>query len=199
MPCERCRHSSRECSYPVKDRPVTVSESYLRGLEREARRARRAGLSGDSDQSDGAPTPAGNAATGPASGSPGIVARPDAEEQQQTFGDCSAEVFVKTLKELPFVKEPELPVETIISGDGISTSRYTYSPLDFDFLRKSLHSHELPRWGVDLGADGCRLDHQNPKSHSSCRQNHTRHICYRSSKRVSVTITGTLVHRLARD
>ncbi|KAJ0419925.1 fungal-specific transcription factor domain-containing protein [Aspergillus carlsbadensis] len=39
-PCRNCRLANRDCQYPVRDRNVTVSESYLRSLEARAAQGR---------------------------------------------------------------------------------------------------------------------------------------------------------------
>ncbi|KAK2736805.1 hypothetical protein FQN55_001394 [Onygenales sp. PD_40] len=90
-PCRNCRSTNRECIYPVQDRNVTVSESYIRSLETRLR------------ESGGKPI--GSALPSPQTGE---GARVDTPSHSASKGKVSpplvensrAEVFVAKLKRL---------------------------------------------------------------------------------------------------
>lgn len=126
IPCQRCRARGRDCSYPVKERLLAVPESYLRSLERGIELDRRTigDVSVESSHSTRRregdwPSPR------------------TTSEHDQLLEDCSAEGFVQKLKKVSLH-----PSDLHQHGhEGIaltspSSSRYTYSKLNFDFFRR---------------------------------------------------------------
>lgn len=103
---------------------LTVPESYLRELEAEVRKAR--------GSSEGITAVSGQKET------PGAALARSSMIDDQSLVDCSAERFVQSLRELPFARELHESNlnERWKAGADNCTIRYTYSRLNFDFLRK---------------------------------------------------------------
>ena len=126
IPCQRCRARGRECTYPARDRLLAVPESYLRTLERETTQARATsgGQAGPSDSGiDSSHRPVDNAQALHVT-------------NEQLLEDCSPELFVRKLRELSLSTSsnacrPGPDAAPVISP----SSGYTYSKLNFDFLR----------------------------------------------------------------
>lgn len=153
MPCERCQNRGRECVYPVRDRLLTVPESYLRGLERQVNLSRQAvderhsphyrpqELTGRLGTTPPATTtaPAKDETRAPLSGT---TTTPSSSTQAavdgQSFEDCSAEGFVRKLRELSLTPDSSTnPLShTTRPPSTYPSSNYTYSRLNFDVIRK---------------------------------------------------------------
>uniref|UniRef100_L2FKB1 C6 transcription factor n=1 Tax=Colletotrichum fructicola (strain Nara gc5) TaxID=1213859 RepID=L2FKB1_COLFN len=123
-PCQRCQVRRRECVYPVKEKFTTVSESYLRMLEKELASVRRGSNQSPSNPSH-APEPVQTdvrSSDFAAPMSPPKTSRIIKEEMPE---DCSTEKFFHTLLS--------------------RKEKYTYSRLKFDFLHPEVHLRLPPR------------------------------------------------------
>ncbi|TDZ30867.1 putative transcriptional regulatory protein [Colletotrichum spinosum] len=144
-PCERCRERGRECVFPVKDKRLEVSSSYLQKLEEYRHLALQNDLVA---RTKTAMTTAAAADEGQGdifdfaarvTSSPGGVKVP----KEEILEDCSAEHFVQRLKQLSWAAS---------SADGgtqqhahAATDGYTYSRLKFDFLQTDVSFRLPPR------------------------------------------------------
>ena len=106
---------------------MAIPESYLRSLERGVELDRRP--VGDSSKQD-------NGSTRRQDGDK--LSPKSTPELDQLLEDCSAEGFVQKLKKVSLHHPNELPLygPEGVSPTSPSSSRYTYSKLNFDFIRK---------------------------------------------------------------
>lgn len=123
----RCQSRGRECIYPVREKFITVPESYLRRLEKQMNSAQR--------QGDAVPSPESVRSDSVDFVTP-LSPKTSQVVKEEALEDCSPEVFVQRLRQLSW---------TAVSGDSTSnqskdstsdTESYTYSRLKFDFLRE---------------------------------------------------------------
>lgn len=132
QPCRNCRARKNECSYPVRDRSLTVPESYLRRLETELRhfKDRTATTDARAGNGSGSRTPA---------------------RAERLVENSSAEQFVRKLRELYAVHPSSNDQQVTSPGNASSTSQgprsadlgesypqHNYAPLQFDELRRRI-------------------------------------------------------------
>ncbi|KAL1860573.1 hypothetical protein VTK73DRAFT_7272 [Phialemonium thermophilum] len=122
-PCERCRKRNRECSYPVRDRVLTVPESYLRCLEMNVL-DRNTAKGRDTDSALGLDMTQNSQAR-----------PPNRVQTSPLLDDCSAEYFVQKLKEValrtPSGRRRGRQDE---AAEAPTSLRYTYSRLNSDYI-----------------------------------------------------------------
>ncbi|KAK7755570.1 hypothetical protein SLS62_002504 [Diatrype stigma] len=178
-----CKNRNRDCVYPVRDKLLTVPESYLRGLERQVHLSRHS-LSAvvDDNNSSGGYEVGGGVGVGVGSATSITAARESPPQHQQplptavspqtvvgdglqqsSLEDCSAEGFVRRLRELSLA--PESGGGGVGGSGGIGSSgssgsgnllshharhsanhnapSYTYSRLNFDVIQPDV-SFKLP-------------------------------------------------------
>ncbi|KAK0375362.1 hypothetical protein CLIM01_07261 [Colletotrichum limetticola] len=115
-PCERCQTRGRPCVYPVREKYITVPQSYLRRLERQPAVAQRSGDTISSPES--VRTDSNDFATP-------LSPKSSQTIKEEELEDCSAEFFVKRLRQ--------------------RAESYTYSRLKFDFLQSEVSFRLPPR------------------------------------------------------
>ncbi|KAF2019460.1 hypothetical protein BU24DRAFT_120620 [Aaosphaeria arxii CBS 175.79] len=122
-PCQRCRTRGRECVFPIRDRILSVSESYIRDLEAQVHQSQQARMQ---QQDPACSNHMGNT---------------NEIERSQSMKDCTAECFVQSVKELSSLTAAagSSPTESMSNGPG----RYTYAKLKFDYIQPEI-SIRLP-------------------------------------------------------
>ncbi|KAF4774651.1 C6 transcription factor [Colletotrichum scovillei] len=136
-PCERCQTRGRPCVYPVREKYITVPQSYLRRLERQPAVAQRSGDPISSPES--VRTDPNEFATPLSPKSSQII-------KEEELEDCSAEFFVKRLRQLSWTAASGDPTsKQTRESTGTNAESYTYSRLKFDFLQSEVSFRLPPR------------------------------------------------------
>ncbi|KAK1702984.1 hypothetical protein BDP67DRAFT_550042 [Colletotrichum lupini] len=136
-PCERCQTRGRPCVYPVREKYITVPQSYLRRLERQPAVAQRSGDPISSPES--VRTDPNDFATPLSPKSSQII-------KEEELEDCSAEFFVKRLRQLSWTAASGDPTsKQTRESTGTNAESYTYSRLKFDFLQSEVSFRLPPR------------------------------------------------------
>ncbi|KAJ5579709.1 uncharacterized protein N7459_005694 [Penicillium hispanicum] len=117
LPCRSCQLTGHECTYPVRDRNITVPESILRDLE-----ARAFGSRGQ---------PLGVAS------SPELPARPLVE-------DTTSEVFLTRLKQIRQQNTSTGLTPRFTSPSTLTIEGETSSPESYEFVQLSFDTSDTP-------------------------------------------------------
>ncbi|CAO2648168.1 Nn.00g090900.m01.CDS01 [Neocucurbitaria sp. VM-36] len=125
----------RECIYPIKDRLLTVSEGYIRGLEAQASQVQNAVYPPEHPQTSQPKHPQGLASVA----NKGF-------DVPRLADDCSAERFVQKVKDLSsLTAASEQPLGISPAPTSPTARRYTYAKLNFDCIHSEVSVKLPPR------------------------------------------------------